>query len=201
LKIRTLAGLFVATVLAGGISTGVAGAAHATPATTPNAAPTTGVATNAEPNPGGFYEIATWYANPTGSKCVDVPSRSTNRFTLLQVFHCQSTDNQRWTFDGDVRNGFAKIVNLRSGQCIDLQNTSGANGTPIEQDICQAFDAQQWHMQVFFDTATSPSFALTNRLFPNKCLTRAGGFVAVDHDKLVIQDCNPNLGSQTWGLG
>jgi hypothetical protein len=205
-KIRALAGLFAATLLAGGLSTGAAQAAHAAPAATGNAAPTSGVTTNALPNPGTFYEIFTWFANPTGPKCVDVPSRSTARFTRLQVFHCQSTDNQLWAF-ADLGDGSFHIVNQHSAQCLDVVGSPGLLGAPIEQDNCFESQAQQWRLQVIFNTSATPVFGLVNGLFPNKCLTRSGGTFAVDHDKLMVRACDlgtvtdPSLSAQTWGLG
>ncbi|MFB1479278.1 ricin-type beta-trefoil lectin domain protein [Corallococcus sp. RDP092CA] len=71
------------------------------------------------------------------NKCIDVPNSNTNDGTRLQLWDCNGTNAQKWTFmsDGTVR---------AFGKCMDVAWGSSANGTAIQLVSCNGNPAQQF---------------------------------------------------------
>ena len=176
------------------------------------APPASAASANAIVQTGVNYEIVAYQGSPTGSKCVDVPGGSTTPGQRLQVFHCHGFDRSgapQLFFFVDMGGGYYQVQNLNSHLCFELPNSSGADGTEIEQAGCVGWDSQQWRIQVLYNgIGTGPVFGLVNKAFPSKCLTWQGGVTPADHDKLVMVECflpatqtDPGNPAQLWWLG
>jgi streptogrisin C len=69
-------------------------------------------------------------------KCIDVPSSNFSDGVRLQMWGCNGTAAQRWTFTGGtIRAG---------GLCMDVAGANTADGTPIQLAYCNGHQAQQF---------------------------------------------------------
>jgi hypothetical protein len=66
-------------------------------------------------------------SEPGVGKCIDVLGGGTADGTLVQLFQCNGTGAQQWQFT----NG--RIVNLRSGKCLDLGDGSNSTQAKIRK--------------------------------------------------------------------
>jgi hypothetical protein len=82
---------------------------------------------------GGQTGAITGYAG----KCVDVAGANTANGTPVQLYDCNGTNAQRWTFaaDGSVR---------ALGKCMDVTAGSTANGAKVQLYDCNGTGAQRW---------------------------------------------------------
>jgi len=72
-----------------------------------------------------------------GGKCIDDANASTNNGTVIQIWTCNATIAQSWTWSsGD---GTLRVLD----KCIDVSGGGTANGTPIQLWDCNGTDAQQ----------------------------------------------------------
>ncbi|GEN09225.1 streptogrisin C [Myxococcus fulvus] len=87
--------------------------------------------------------------------CIDVAYSSTANGTPLQLWTCNSTDAQKWSFlaDGSLR---------AFGKCMDVTWSSSTSGTPLQLWDCNGSDAQKFSF--------SDAGELVNRL-TQKCVT------------------------------
>lgn len=118
-----------------------------------------------------------------GGKCVDIDHSSTTVATHVQVWDCNGTAAQWWTFanDGTVRG---------LGMCLNVVWGNSANGTHVEIYDCVAgSQSEQWRQQ--------PDGSLRNVL-TGKCLDDLG-FNTANGTWLGIWDCNGNA-NQKWAL-
>jgi len=140
----------VTAVLAAGVAAALAWAAPQASASGGAAVRASGATANAIVAPGGLYEIVAIQGTPTGAKCVDVINGSTAPGARLQIFHCHGSDRngavQLFSFI-DMGNGFYQVSNKNSHLCFELPNSSGADGTEIEQADCLGFGGQQWEIR------------------------------------------------------
>ncbi|MGW4464624.1 family 16 glycosylhydrolase [Micromonospora sp. NPDC004704] len=72
-----------------------------------------------------------------GNKCVDVPGGTPTDGALLQLWDCNGTDAQRWSFPGD---GTVRAL----GKCMDVAWGSVTNGANIQLATCSGNPAQQF---------------------------------------------------------
>jgi hypothetical protein len=72
--------------------------------------------------------------------CVDVQWGNSNNGTPVQLWTCNGTDAQRWSYKGGSFVGLA-------GKCLDVQWSNTTNGTPVQLWDCNGTGAQQWSMQ------------------------------------------------------
>lgn len=72
-----------------------------------------------------------------GGRCVDVPGGNGVDGARLQIWDCNGTPAQRWTFatDGTIR---------ALGKCMDVANASTANGAAVQLVTCNGNAAQQF---------------------------------------------------------
>src|SRR6266496_1371240 len=183
----------VTAVLAAGVAAALAWAAPQASASGGAAVRASGATANAIVAPGGLYEIVAIQGTPTGAKCVDVINGSTAPGARLQIFHCHGSDRngavQLFSFI-DMGNGFYQVSNKNSHLCFELPNSSGADGTEIEQADCLGFGGQQWEIRVLYNAVgVGPVFGLVNEAFPTKCLTWQGGALPADNNRLVMSEC------------
>jgi len=162
------------------------------------ATPAVTAADTPQPTPGVFYEIFNAFS-PFAPACVDVPGGSTRPGANLIAFRCHSGSNQLWQFIRQP-SGFYEIANQHSQQCFELPNSSGADGTPVEQAGCFDFTSEEWEARfVFFKTI--PVYQFVNQAFPWLCLALGNGGSAVNGTPIVISLCDSGNPAELWSLG
>ena len=72
-----------------------------------------------------------------GNKCLDVPNGNAVDGALVQLWDCDGTAAQRWSFPGD---GTVRAL----GKCLDVAWGSTANGANIQLVTCSGNPAQQF---------------------------------------------------------
>ncbi|MEV4344958.1 beta-1,3-glucanase family protein [Actinoplanes sp. NPDC049596] len=71
------------------------------------------------------------------NKCIDVPSANFSDSVPLQMWGCNNTNAQKWTFSGGA-------VKSQNNKCMDVTAAGTANGTPIQLYTCNGTAAQQF---------------------------------------------------------
>jgi hypothetical protein len=93
------------------------------------------------------YESTGAALGPTGpitgydGLCVDDRSASTANYNPVQVYTCNGTDAQQWTFDE------ANDTLQALGMCLDIYAGGTANGTTVDLFYCDNTGAQVWEPQ------------------------------------------------------
>lgn len=115
---------------------------------------------------------ATGAITGNGGKCVDVDNAGTANGTAIQIYDCNNSNAQRWTFaaDGSIR---------ALGKCLDVSGGGTTNGTPVQLWDCNGSKAQQWIYTSGKDLVNPQA---------NKCLDISGGGSA-SGTRLQIWDC------------
>ena len=125
-------------------------------------------------------------AGPIGGasgKCIDDAGASANNGAAIQIWTCNGTNAQSWTWnsgDGTLR---------ALGKCMDVTGGGGANGTQIQLWDCNGTGAQEWRWRK------------QNRLVnpqSGRCLAVTGGGTS-DGTRLQLWDCN-DTAAQAWHL-
>jgi hypothetical protein len=118
-----------------------------------------------------------------GGKCIDDAGANTTNGNAVQIFTCNGTNAQNWTWnsgDGTLR---------AFGKCMDVSGGATANGTPIDIWDCNGTGAQEWRWRD------------QNRLVnpqSGRCLIATGGSTA-DGTRLEIWGCDGTV-AQAWHL-
>jgi glucoamylase len=116
-------------------------------------------------------------------KCIDDAGAGTNNGTAIQIWMCNGTRAQNWTWNsGD---GTLRVL----GKCMDVTGGGTANGTKIQLWDCNGSGAQQWRWQNQNRLANPQS---------GRCLDVTSGSTA-DGTRLQIWDCNGTK-AQAWYL-
>lgn len=71
------------------------------------------------------------------NKCVDVPSSNFVDSAPLQMWTCNNTNAQKWTFTGGT-------LQSQNNKCMDVQAAGTANSSPIQLYTCNGSAAQQF---------------------------------------------------------
>jgi len=118
-----------------------------------------------------------------GGKCIDVPNSNPADGTQLQMYDCNGTAAQSWTFaaDGTVR---------AFGKCMDVAWGSRDNGAIIQIVGCSGNPAQQFVLSGAGDLVNPQS---------NKCVD-VGGWNTSNGAKLVQWECTGGA-NQKWRRG
>lgn len=112
-------------------------------------------------------------------KCIDVPGANFVDGAKLQMWDCNGTGAQQWTFTGGtVRAG---------GKCMDVAWASTANGTAVQLANCNGNAAQQFVMSAAGDLVS---------VLANKCVDIAG-WDASNGARLIIWPC-AGTANQKW---
>lgn len=113
-------------------------------------------------------------------KCLDVEGSGTADGTPAQLYRCNGTAAQQWTFasDGSVR---------ALGKCLDVANGATADGTPVRMWNCNGSAAQKWVLSGANDLVNPQA---------NKCLDVPWADPA-DGTNLQIANCSGNA-AQKW---
>ncbi|QRK12524.1 ricin-type beta-trefoil lectin domain protein [Archangium violaceum] len=119
------------------------------------------------------------FVSRMNGKCIDVPNANFSDGVQLQMYTCNGTNAQRFTWDG----ARLKI----GGKCMDVSGASTANGTRIQLANCNGNRAQ--------DFTLSPAGDLVSYL-ADKCVD-IEGFNGNDGAKLSIYTCS-GTSNQKW---
>ncbi|GAA0553441.1 hypothetical protein GCM10010172_39950 [Paractinoplanes ferrugineus] len=98
------------------------GAPPTTPTTAPTAPPATG---------------ATMLQSTFSGRCIDIPNAQATAGALLQMWDCNGSDAQKWSFQSD---GTLRAM----GKCMDPAGGALANGTPIQLADCNGNAVQRF---------------------------------------------------------
>jgi beta-glucanase (GH16 family) len=115
-----------------------------------------------------------------GGKCVDVSGANPANGTAVQLWDCNGTTAQQWTWaaDGSVR---------ALGKCLDVPSGSTANGAKLQLWDCNGSGAQRWTFSGANDIVNPQS---------NKCMDATGNSSA-NGTRLQIWDCGGGA-NQKW---
>ncbi len=96
-----------------------------------------------KPMGGGYYELIARHSG----RCVDVYGASQSAGGVIDQYDCIGASNQLW-LSAEVEpngpeNSYVNFVAKHSGQCLDVQNSSNVNGTPVLQYPCGNHQANQ----------------------------------------------------------
>jgi streptogrisin C len=129
---------------------------------------------------GGTSSASAVVSNWNG-KCVDVPGAVFADGAHLQMYDCNGTNAQRWTFvNGTLQ---AAANNL----CMDVAGGGTAAGTPIQIAYCSGNPAQQWVLTAAGDLVNPQA---------NRCLD-INGWNGDNGASLIIWDCTGGA-NQKW---
>ncbi|GIF02414.1 hypothetical protein Ari01nite_98780 [Paractinoplanes rishiriensis] len=119
----------------------------------------TGALTRSIPAHGaGLYRLTTQSTTPTpatytltarhSGKLLDVYNASTADDANVVQWAANGQSNQRWRLQ-DAGGGFATVVSLNSGKCLDVFGGAGATGDDVRvtQWTCNSGTNQQWRLQ------------------------------------------------------
>jgi hypothetical protein len=158
--------------------------------TTPNGATTSGgtmsvayVAAYTTNGSGGGTTGATGPVTGYDGLCLDDRSASTANYNPVQVYTCNNTDAQQWTF---VQAGTTLHV---LGKCLDVDAAGTSDGTPVDLYDCNNTGSQVWIPQSNGSLYNPQS---------NKCLDDTG-WSTTPGTQVEIWDCTGNA-NQVWHL-
>ena len=113
------------------------------------------------------------------NKCIDVPGSRFDDGARLQMYTCNNTGAQQWTFvNGTLRAG---------GKCMDVAGANTADGTPIQITGCNGNQAQQFVLSAAGDLVS---------VLANKCVDIVS-WNQNDGAQLIIYPCHGG-NNQKW---
>ena len=115
-------------------------------------------------------------------KCLDVRNSGTADGTPVQLYSCNGTGAQRWTYAPGAGGTLRAL-----GRCLDVSGGGTANRTKVQLWPCNGTGAQRW--------VTGPDSSLINPQ-SGRCLDDPGSST-VDGTQLQIYDCN-GAAAQRW---
>jgi hypothetical protein len=126
----------------------------------------------------GVPVISNW-----NNKCIDVPSASFVDGARLQMWGCNNTNAQQWTFDGGA-------LKSQNNKCVDVAGGSTANLAAIQLYTCNGTGAQQFVLNSAGDLVNPQS---------GRCVD-IDGWNSNDGAKLILWDCVGGA-NQKWRKG
>ncbi|MEU8821485.1 beta-1,3-glucanase family protein [Actinoplanes sp. NPDC048796] len=114
------------------------------------------------------------------NKCVDVPSSNFADGAPLQMWGCNGTNAQKWTFTGGA-------LKSQNNKCMDVAAAGTANGTPIQLYACNGTGAQQFVLSAAGDLVNPQA---------NRCVD-IKDVNAADGARLQLWDC-AGTANQKW---
>ncbi|MEV1005376.1 family 16 glycosylhydrolase [Nonomuraea sp. NPDC050202] len=116
-----------------------------------------------------------------GGKCVDVAGAGTANGTAVQLWDCNSTAAQSWTWNAD---GSVRAL----GKCMDVTGAATANGAQVQLYDCNGTGAQRWTFDAGTGQIVNPQ--------SGRCLD-ATGVGSANGTRLQIWDCTGGA-NQRW---
>jgi hypothetical protein len=132
---------------------------------------------------GGTTPATVSVISALNNKCVDVPSSNFVDWARLQMYTCNGTGAQKWTFTGGALAG-------QNGKCMDVANGSTANGAAVQLYTCNGTGAQQFVLSGAGDLVNPQA---------NKCVDIVD-LNPNDHAQLQLWDC-AGTANQKWRKG
>jgi uncharacterized protein YkwD len=132
-----------------------------------------------------FADTSTTAAGPVkgfAGQCLDDRGAGTQNFNPVQVWNCNGTGAQQWTYSSSDQTMQAL------GMCLDVEHGATADGTPVELYTCNGTGAQHWVEQT--------DGALYNPQ-SGKCLDDTN-WSSNPGTQAQIWDCTGNA-NQSWG--
>ncbi|WP_030442097.1 beta-1,3-glucanase family protein [Actinoplanes subtropicus] len=132
---------------------------------------------------GGGTTTAVSLISSLNNKCIDVPNSNFVDWARLQMYTCNGTNAQKWTFTGGT-------LTSQNGKCMDVANGSTANGAAVQLYTCNGTGAQQFVLSGAGDLVNPQA---------NRCVD----IVDVnpdDHAQLQLWDC-AGTANQKWRKG
>lgn len=126
----------------------------------------------------GVPVVSNW-----NNKCIDVPSSTFVDRAPLQMWNCNNTDAQKWTFSGTA-------LKSQNDKCMDIDAGSTANGAAVQLYTCNGTGAQQFTLNTAGD--------LVN-LQAGKCVD-IKDWNGNDGARLQLWDCG-GTANQKWRKG
>ncbi|MFG3577873.1 beta-1,3-glucanase family protein [Micromonospora chersina] len=126
----------------------------------------------------GVAVVSNW-----NNKCIDVPQSNFVDRTPLQMWNCNNTNAQKWTFSGTA-------LKSQNNKCMDVDGGSTANGAVVQLYTCNGTGAQQFVLNAAGD--------LVN-LQANKCVD-IKDWNGADGARLQLWDC-AGTANQKWHKG
>lgn len=77
-----------------------------------------------------------------GNRCLDISGSGTANGTKVQIWTCNGTGAQRFTFGTD-----GSLVVPASGKCVEAAGGGTANGTLAQLYTCNGSAAQRWSVR------------------------------------------------------
>ena len=181
-----------------------------------------GMTSAAWSNPAFFKADATstkWFPLPftgqmhlsnsgTPGKCVDDPSRLNTLGVQQQVYDCNKTPAQIWTFGTDYSVQVYKAYGQWNStdpvtpSCLTVKNASTADGAAVVIAACAGSASQQWSV-VYVTTTT---FWIVSKLSGGanangqRCLGIAGTGGGANADVLTVSNCALTTRNIIWTL-
>ncbi|MFC9691044.1 ricin-type beta-trefoil lectin domain protein [Kribbella sp. NPDC056951] len=118
-----------------------------------------------------------------GSKCLDDADFGTANGTVIQLFTCNGSSAQSWTWNDD---GTVRVF----GKCLDITGASDATGALVQLYTCVPGVPQQLFKHLPDQTIYSVK--------SGKCLAVQGG-AFVNLARIGLAPCNPAEAAQRWG--
>ncbi|MFF8270538.1 ricin-type beta-trefoil lectin domain protein [Streptomyces sp. NPDC016562] len=122
------------------------------------------------------------------TKCLDESGGAATPGAKVQVWDCNGSTAQKWTFRADG------TVGLPFGGCMDATNSGRDNGTPIQWNTCWG-TAQTNPAQQFLPRADGSLYNPVSR----RCVDIPNGNTT-NGTQVVLWDCNGSPTNQYWGL-
>jgi hypothetical protein len=117
------------------------------------------------------------------NKCIDVPSANFVDGARLQMWGCNNTNAQKWTFEGGA-------LKSQNNKCMDVAGGSTANLAAIQLYTCNGTGAQQFVLNGAGDLVNPQS---------NRCVD-IDGWNGNDGARLILWDCVGGA-NQKWRKG
>lgn len=76
----------------------------------------------------------------SANRCVDIPGANPVDAVRLQIYDCNGTGAQQWTYSASAKS----LTNPGSGKCLDDPNSTTTDGTQLQIYTCNGTAAQQW---------------------------------------------------------
>jgi hypothetical protein len=118
-----------------------------------------------------------------GGKCIDDANNSTNDGTAIQIWDCNGTNAQNWSWNSN--DGTLRVF----GKCMDATSGGIANGTQVQLWDCNGTGAQQWRWRQQNRIVNPQS---------GRCLDVTGNATG-DGTRVQLWDCN-DTAAQAWHL-
>ena len=138
---------------------------------------------NKAPASGGGGSARTGQVTGNGGKCVDVAGSNTADGTHVQLYTCNGTNAQKWTWNS----GDSTIRAL--GKCMDVAGGGTANATKVQLWTCNGTGAQVWQVRADGSILNPQS----GRCLDDPAQNTANG------TQLQIWDCNGTV-AQVWHM-